>query len=316
MAATAKEAVACWDVHRAVGAAAGRRRTLRLHRRAFAARGPRNGGRAARSSRAARRGRAGAVRSPGQELIWPGHFVFGYPSRNPDNPRVKGPVANAGDDATSEFARNGSLLVYRRLAQDVAAIPGFLRRFCAPRRRSAQAAGPHRGQMALRPADRRDPGDPPPDHSYPVYNEFTFLGDRMQHRCPLSAHIRKVNPRLGGSDLDNAVPRLLRRGVPFGPKYEEGEQVAPPGGRGLAFLAYQSSIRHQFGAIITEWVNNSTAPNNGGGQDFLIGQIPDPVSAQRIFVVPPQIRDGAPVVGDSHGRCVLVRTIDFGASGA
>jgi len=113
----------------------------------------------------------------------------------------------------------------------------------------------------------------------------------MQHGCPLSAHIRKVNPRLGGSDLANVVPRLLRRGLPFGPKYVEGEQVGPTGGRGLAFLSYQSSIRHQFGAIITDWVNNSTAPNNGGGQDFLIGQIPDPVSAQRIFVVPPKIGD-------------------------
>lgn len=229
--------------------------------------------------------------SPGQELIWPGHFVFGYPNRNPDNARVMGPVTNAGDGATSEFARNGSLLVYRRLQQDVAGFRAFCAAFAPPgvdpQRLQARIVG--RWPSGLPIAET--PVDPPPPHFDPVYNDFTFLGDRMQHRCPLSAHIRKVNPRLGGSDLDNVVPRLLRRGVPFGSKYEEGEQVAPPGGRGLAFLAYQASIRHQFGAIITEWVNNSTAPNNGGGHDFLIGQIPDPVSAQRIFVVPPQIGD-------------------------
>lgn len=230
---------------------------------------------------------------PGQDLIWPGHFLFGYPRRDRFNPRLKGPLAAAGNDPkTNAFARNGSLLVYRRLTQDVAAF----RSFCAahappgidPPTLQARIIGrwPSGLPIAHKPEVRA------PDHSDPLYNDFTFLNDAMAGACPLSAHIRKVNPRLGGSDLDNAVPRLLRRGVPFGAPYQQGETHPPANGRGLAFLAYQASIKSQFGAITTEWVNDSTAPNNGGGQDFLIGQLPNPQTAQRFFDVPPQIRDG------------------------
>ena len=68
---------------------------------------------------------------PGQELIWPGEFVFGYPGQegNPDNdPRQPfqnpGPVSTTGPD----WANDGSFLVFRRLTQDVAAFHDSLRR--------------------------------------------------------------------------------------------------------------------------------------------------------------------------------------------
>ena len=57
---------------------------------------------------------------PGQNLLWPGEFVFGYPSQDPnaDSITVPGEVAHAGP----EWAKDGSFLVFRRLRQDV---PGF-----------------------------------------------------------------------------------------------------------------------------------------------------------------------------------------------
>jgi hypothetical protein len=71
---------------------------------------------------------------PGQDLVWPGEFVLGYPATGPD-PLLPGPVALA----QPPWTRNGSFLVYRRLRQDVglfwrtmrseaarlAALPGF-----------------------------------------------------------------------------------------------------------------------------------------------------------------------------------------------
>ncbi len=67
---------------------------------------------------------------PGQELIWPGEFVFGYPGQegnaddDPQNPfEEPGPVSTAGP----EWANDGSFLVLRRLRQDVSRFHTFVR---------------------------------------------------------------------------------------------------------------------------------------------------------------------------------------------
>jgi len=61
---------------------------------------------------------------PGQDLLWPGEFVFGYAGQDPDKPVAEpGPVVEAGP----EWARNGSFLVVRRLRQDVFALHKFLK---------------------------------------------------------------------------------------------------------------------------------------------------------------------------------------------
>jgi deferrochelatase/peroxidase EfeB len=58
---------------------------------------------------------------PGQLLVWPGEFVFGYPAASAD-PLVPGAVAQPGP----QWSRNGSYLVYRRLRQDVQAFEDFI----------------------------------------------------------------------------------------------------------------------------------------------------------------------------------------------
>ncbi len=61
---------------------------------------------------------------PGQDLLWPGEFVFGYPGQDPNKPvEEPGDVMEAGPD----WARNGSFLVIRRLRQDVFAFHKFLK---------------------------------------------------------------------------------------------------------------------------------------------------------------------------------------------
>jgi Dyp-type peroxidase family len=67
---------------------------------------------------------------PGQELIWPGEFVFGYP-QGPSNPggdpdptfASPGSISTAGPD----WADDGSFLVFRRLRQDVGLFHKFLK---------------------------------------------------------------------------------------------------------------------------------------------------------------------------------------------
>ena len=65
---------------------------------------------------------------PGQDLLWPGEFVFGYPGQDPDRPvEEPGAVMEAGPD----WARNGSFLVIRRLRQDVFALHQFMKNVAA-----------------------------------------------------------------------------------------------------------------------------------------------------------------------------------------
>jgi Dyp-type peroxidase family len=206
-----------------------------------------------------------------QDLIWPGEFVYGYPGQS-DDPAVPGPDPGPQDVATRAVARNGSLLVYRRLTQDVAAF----RAFCAAR--SAEIGlGAGWEELATRFVGRHRSGVPitlPLTEKFSPErdNGFTFADDDMAEVCPPAAHIRKVNPRQGPRDVP-LVPRILRRGAPFGPLFVEDEATGPPGGRGLAFLSYQTSAEHQFGRLTRDWMNDDVAPSGSGGHDILVGQV-------------------------------------------
>jgi Dyp-type peroxidase family len=58
---------------------------------------------------------------PGQSLVWPGQFVFGYPAQRRDDALQPG----AQVDGAAPWVRNGSLLAFRRLRQDVARFRTF-----------------------------------------------------------------------------------------------------------------------------------------------------------------------------------------------
>ncbi|MFC3695573.1 Dyp-type peroxidase [Chenggangzhangella methanolivorans] len=194
--------------------------------------------------------------------IQPGSVVFGYPQA-PGGP----PFLPVNDPRG--VTDNGSLLVFRRLQQNV----GAFRKFC-----SDQAAVLAQAWPGISPSivgaylvgrwpsgvpvagQAADPGTQTPD------NTFDFLADQAGSVCPLGAHIRKVNPRKGPKDVLQ-IPRILRRGVPFGRPFDEA-----PGDpeRGLAFLAYQSSIREKFEFLTQQWMNSDLNP--GRGSDLLVGR--------------------------------------------
>ncbi len=241
---------------------------------------------------------AGFVMSkPGQPLVWPGQFVFGYPNSDPDDLSVPGEVAEGGEI----WMRNGSFLVYRRLRQDVAAFNAFGKR--AAEDLTAGLGRPVADVEAKSLLVGRWPDGTPilpsPQGSDPLLaaddlriNNFDYRfdipalsvidgasvrelpavpADRAGQRCPMFAHIRKVNPR--GMPTDQAgltaTFQMLRRGIPFGPIYADGPQAE----RGLLFLAYMTSVERQFRLLTAQWMNNTAAPEVGEpGHDMLVGQ--------------------------------------------
>ncbi len=257
--------------------------------------------------------------SPGDELVWPGEFLFGYPTQSPNNFRSPIPV-----QTVDPFLRNGSFLVFRRLKQDVKTFRAETERMCLE-----LAANPgfshftpdlFRAQLVGRWPDGsplvRYP-DAPPD-STPSEDEINYFrfgfsvpdtvlsdstavkgaeGDMDGMRCPFHAHIRKINPRDRETDLGAETNtqnlRILRRGIPFGSPYDEAPE---DDNRGLLFISYQTSIRDQFEQLQIDWANSITNPEPGHeeGFDMIIGQNGS-VAAQRRRNVIPKDAQGNPV---------------------
>ncbi|HEX8067383.1 MAG TPA: Dyp-type peroxidase [Thermoleophilaceae bacterium] len=239
---------------------------------------------------------------PGQLLVWPGEFVFGYPGAGAD-PLVAGAVNLPGP----EWSRNGSYLSFRRLRQDV---PGFWRFLTEQAGQLAGQPG-FEGWTAERLGanliGRWKSGAPVarvPDADVPelgvdrlANNNFGFAADSealplvgggsdafpeaeadpVGLTCPLAAHIRKVQPRETPNDLGgrraSQSRRLLRRGLPYGPQMTDPFGPDPADGdRGLLFVSYQASLREQFEFLCTTWMGSPLNPRSPSGFDMVVGE--------------------------------------------
>jgi Dyp-type peroxidase family len=243
---------------------------------------------------------------PGQALIWPGEFVFGYvkqslgAARLSVNGRRVGPAPPSAADPNAVvpwWGVNGSFLVYRRLQQNVTGFRAFtasaaarasvdLGHTVSAQRLASLLVGrwPSGAPVELTPnADDTQLGADDNRN-----NDFDLSNDDNGSICPLVAHIRKVNPRNVGTDQGapsrTLVRRLLRRGIPYGPPLPEGA-AADGQDRGLLFLSYQTDIQEQFMFLASTWTNAANAPvaavnqpspgqTVGDGYDMIIGQAP------------------------------------------
>jgi Dyp-type peroxidase family len=239
---------------------------------------------------------------PGQDLVWPGEFVIGYPQTGPD-PLIPGPVI----EPSPWWTRNGSFLVYRRLLQDVGL---FWRTFRDEAQRLSHMPGydkidditlasrlvgrwPSGAPVGRTPSgDTRELGKNPFANNHFRFDSDTpslklvkgedgFPGakaDPIGLTCPLAAHVRKVNTRDAPSDMgarsSTYERRILRVGVPFGPslknRYAKAKSGEPE--RGLLFMSIQSSIEEQFEFLQARWINDDARPKSPGGHDMIVGQ--------------------------------------------
>ncbi len=124
--------------------------------------------------------------NPGQDLLHPGEFVIGYPTQiaaegfDDDKKLIGGPNPHPGETVSFpdvDYAKNGSFLVFRRLAQDVKAFSGG-------RRIESCSVGdhhrPHGGQARWALPQRRASGG----SRLPVgHGELRGANDRSRHRA-------------------------------------------------------------------------------------------------------------------------------------
>lgn len=229
--------------------------------------------------------------APGRQLVWPGHFLFGYARQMRDQPEEIRPNS---EPLGPSWAKNGSFLVYRRLVQDVVAFHDFLVQAAETLRNGGfdeTLTGERLGALLVGRWGSgwpviRDPlvdrGANQPGENHFGFSEATTAAlpddphplnpkDPNGTVCPFSAHIRKVQPRDDGTDLgpmERTFQKLiLRRGITFGPETHETAEAA----RGLLFVSYQTSIVDQFEFLMNDWVNEADKPHANGGTDPIIG---------------------------------------------
>jgi Dyp-type peroxidase family len=203
-----------------------------------------------------------------------GDFVLGYPD-------------TAGQESGSgpAWTRDGSYLVFRRLHQDVA---GFHQALDA----LAKSAGlKNRAQLGAKlfgrwpsgakladPIQESDPGVAAPAE----YTADQYAADPGGERVPRSAHVRKAHPR--DASAGGRHPRLLRRGIPYGPPLALTEPNGLPQDdgrdRGLLFAAYQVDLGRQY-ELVQRWLNDRNLPVPQTGQDPIAGQGEEPA---RVFL--------------------------------
>jgi deferrochelatase/peroxidase EfeB len=114
-----------------------------------------------------------------------------------------------------------------------------------------------------------------PQRQTPV-NNFVYTGvdpgsgsDPFDKRCPVSAHIRKMNPR---GDTPTGIEaeksrRVARRGITYGVAGRDASV-------GLLFQCCQSSLEDQFEFLQGQWANETRKPAADSGTDPVIAERP------------------------------------------
>jgi deferrochelatase/peroxidase EfeB len=205
-----------------------------------------------------------------------------------------------------ELGLNGSFAVFKMIETDVVGFENFLQSNkdkIDPELLAAKICGRWRNgvPLALSPETDSPPGGITPEQ----LNNYEYVnadgsGDPKGLRCPVGAHMRRINPRgqpitgQGQPGGSNNTHRLVRRGLPYGPTYDP---TKPYDGieRGLLGYFINSSIENQYEFVLGHWVNDSEFAGavrlHPKSKDPMIGT-QDP--KESIFVIPQA--NGAPPI--------------------
>jgi len=213
------------------------------------------------------------------------------------------PCAPARDPAAT-ILRDSSYLVFRWIYQDVATFGRFLTQK-APSLFPALPPAQARELLAAKIMGRWRDGTPlclSPDAPAPERCEegFAFAEDLQGLACPVSSHVRVMNPRdqeLSGMAATTGVPQIVRRGMPYGPELQGDKDDGVD--RGILGIFVCASIREQFMRLAAWGQRNNFSdsfPAHGRDQDALIGNRAVP-GATREFRIPKGPAGGGTVTG-------------------
>jgi Dyp-type peroxidase family len=187
----------------------------------------------------------------------------------------------------SLLASNGTFMVYRKLHQNVGTFRHFLNKWGS---RYGTGDAFAREKLASKFIGRWRDGTPveiSPDQPNPAIAQdpnqstnFTYGRDAEGTRCPIGAHIRRVNPRDAFGFQGRLINRrrITRRGLPYGPFALEDDAAASHDpseldstDRGVIFMALNANISRQFEFVQQQWIAYGNDAHLGNEKDLLMG---------------------------------------------
>ncbi|HYQ02438.1 MAG TPA: hypothetical protein VER96_27390 [Polyangiaceae bacterium] len=169
-----------------------------------------------------------------RDVVPVGELLLGYQNRN-----------NEPSALPKELASNSTFIAIRKMRQDPAVYKDM---------------GRSQLELALgRGTDGRNLITNKQD------NDFEYAKDPNGAKCPFFSHVRRSNPRLVDKHEDK-TPRILRRGMTYGPKFNG---VSDKYERGVMFTAIAASLAEQY-EVVQRWVNGGNVTGVFSGHPDLI----------------------------------------------
>jgi deferrochelatase/peroxidase EfeB len=206
---------------------------------------------------------------------------------------------------------NGTYSAFRILRQDVEAFETFLALAAEhwklpPELMAAKLLGRWRnGSPLVLTPDAPGPVSEAHINAYdyaPTAAHPVFFDDDIGLRCPIGAHMRRLNPRGALVMGQPHSRRIVRRGMPYGPVFDPLHPDHAE--RGLVGHFICGDIESQFEFIQRFWVNQDLATSGlRGTRDPILGAQPD--SGGRFVMRSSDTRD--PIILDNLPRLVETR---------
>ena len=207
-----------------------------------------------------------------------GEILCGYP-----NMADKSGEHAEAPKLIQDLLQDGSFLAVRKLRQDVEALDAAL--YAAQAQAATAGVKLTREDLMAKmmgrwPDGHPDAGQPLAEvvRTEPPSNDFHFDADKAGAVCPFHAHIRRVNPRDRNPEPGSRSPRLVRRGMSYGPPRSARRSDQE---RGLIFMAYNASLGEQF-EVVQRWINGGNSSGSYSGQSDPIFGLAEP-GRQRYF---------------------------------
>ncbi len=245
----------------------------------------------------------------GWGTIATGEFLLGYPDEAQEIPSAAMPI---------EFSRNGTFLAYRKLHENVASFASYMAAQGALLAKSSgMDSADARATVSAKMVGRWDDGVPlsaaADAEAHKAFSarlaaaqqsgdkdalkkiaaelvSFTYADDASGAVCPVTAHMRRANPRAGlgpvadsGSALANRR-RILRRGLPYGSV--DPASPVDAGEHGIIFLGVCSSLFRQFEFVQQQWVQYGLDFDVGSDTCPIVGNHGQPGQAPANYVIP------------------------------
>ena len=239
-----------------------------------------------------------------------GEFLMGYKNEYdiyPDTALLQEPQGdtsllkdNESDPRVKDIGRNGTYFVLRQLEQNVDGFWTFLKEKTKENnainneesvKLAAKMMGRWPSGAPLVKHPDKDPGGDHPD------NDFNYSkDDELGLKCPIGAHIRRVNPRdhfeetgPAGSLKLTRRHRIMRRIRSYGePFVATPENHKPNGTIGLLFGCFNADIARQFEFIQNTWANNPKFKRLYADPDPFVGVKDDARGQEQNFTIPTQ----------------------------